>query len=216
MKRCLFVAMILLAGCSNEVSAEERKPVAAHSSYHETEVNWKAPVYWKVSLEDEWNQMTHDVLLNDYGFRKSEGLDKEALEQLARNLAIEIDTPMENPRILPSGEVTPGRERVILSESELLEQLKELEVGTKNMTLPIYVTEPSITEEDLIGIDQRTIGEFKTHFNPGVAGRTQNVKLSAEAISGVVLGPGDTFSFNQTVGERTRERGYQEAKGNCK
>src|SRR5699024_7430780 len=39
----------------------------------------------------------------------------------------------------------------------------------------------------------------------------KNIVLSAEAISGIVLGQGDSFSFNDVVGERTAERGYKEA-----
>jgi vancomycin resistance protein YoaR len=212
MKKSWLVVLLLLAGCSNDVSAEGPKPVAAHSTYFQSELNWKQPVYWKLNLIDEWNDQQHDVVLNDYGYMSSHSLDKEALQQLARELAMQIDKAMENPRILPNGEFAPGKERVVLSEQELVAQLQELEAGTKDLVMPISVTAPSVSEEDLVGIDQRTIGEFKTHFNPAVSGRSQNVKLSAEAISGVVLGPGDSFSFNQTVGERTRERGYQEAK----
>ena len=41
--------------------------------------------------------------------------------------------------------------------------------------------------------------------------RNTNVRLSAEAINGTVVRSGETFSFNQTVGQRTAEKGYQEA-----
>lgn len=38
--------------------------------------------------------------------------------------------------------------------------------------------------------------------------RSQNVALACEAINGMVLQPGDEFSFNGAVGERTEEKGY--------
>lgn len=41
--------------------------------------------------------------------------------------------------------------------------------------------------------------------------RTRNLELACEAIDGTVLMPGDIFSFNETVGERTRAKGYKEA-----
>ncbi|MBR6027757.1 MAG: VanW family protein [Clostridia bacterium] len=41
--------------------------------------------------------------------------------------------------------------------------------------------------------------------------RNTNVRLSAEAIHGTVVQPGETFSFNQTTGQRTAEKGYKEA-----
>ena len=43
------------------------------------------------------------------------------------------------------------------------------------------------------------------------AKRNTNVRLAAKAINGTVLQPGETFSFNKTVGERTEAKGYQEA-----
>ena len=41
--------------------------------------------------------------------------------------------------------------------------------------------------------------------------RNTNIKLSAAAINGVTVLPGETFSFNKTVGERTATKGYKEA-----
>lgn len=39
--------------------------------------------------------------------------------------------------------------------------------------------------------------------------RETNLRLACEAINGVILFPGDTFSYNETLGERTTERGYK-------
>ncbi|MFI3313705.1 MAG: VanW family protein [Eubacteriales bacterium] len=41
--------------------------------------------------------------------------------------------------------------------------------------------------------------------------RTTNLELAAEAINGTILNPGDEFSFNDIVGERTAAKGYQAA-----
>ena len=41
--------------------------------------------------------------------------------------------------------------------------------------------------------------------------RNTNIQLSAEAISGKTVLPGEIFSFNATTGERTAAKGYQEA-----
>ena len=41
--------------------------------------------------------------------------------------------------------------------------------------------------------------------------RNTNVNLSAQAINGVTVNPGETFSFNRTTGQRTAEKGYKEA-----
>ena len=41
--------------------------------------------------------------------------------------------------------------------------------------------------------------------------RNTNIKLSAQAISGVTVQPNEIFSFNGTTGERTAAKGYKEA-----
>ena len=41
--------------------------------------------------------------------------------------------------------------------------------------------------------------------------RTNNLILACRAINGTVLNPGEAFSFNDTVGERTAEKGYASA-----
>lgn len=39
--------------------------------------------------------------------------------------------------------------------------------------------------------------------------RQENLRLACEAVNNLILYPGDTFSFNGTLGERTAEKGYK-------
>lgn len=55
------------------------------------------------------------------------------------------------------------------------------------------------------------IAQYITYFDPGLANRTENIRLAAKAIDGKLLAPGEQFSFNGTVGERTAEAGYKDA-----
>ena len=41
--------------------------------------------------------------------------------------------------------------------------------------------------------------------------RNTNIQLSSQAINGLTVMPGETFSFNQATGERTAAKGYKEA-----
>lgn len=43
------------------------------------------------------------------------------------------------------------------------------------------------------------------------ADRNTNIRLACQAINGMILQPGDEFSFNDVVGERTSARGYRKA-----
>ena len=58
---------------------------------------------------------------------------------------------------------------------------------------------------------RKPVYKYTTYFNPGEVSRTTNLRLAAEALDQVKIIPGQTFSFNKTVGERTEEAGYQEA-----
>lgn len=56
----------------------------------------------------------------------------------------------------------------------------------------------------------QVIGTFTTKLTEN-KNRNKNVTLAAEAIDGLILQPGEEFSFNQTTGNRTSEKGYQPA-----
>ena len=51
-----------------------------------------------------------------------------------------------------------------------------------------------------------------TEYNEKAKNRTTNVQLAAKALDGVVIQPGQVFSFNEAVGKTNRARGYKPAK----
>ncbi len=56
----------------------------------------------------------------------------------------------------------------------------------------------------------RRISSYTTKTTKN-ANRNTNIRLSAEAINGITVQPGETFSFNETTGQRTEEKGYKAA-----
>ena len=54
------------------------------------------------------------------------------------------------------------------------------------------------------------IGEFSTSLSTSGAGKIHNLKLVAQFLNGYILKPGSTFSYNEVVGPRTRERGFKD------
>ena len=86
-----------------------------------------------------------------------------------------------------------------------------LEQGIVNCAITVSptLTFPTVTKEDL----QSTftmISAFTTKTSSD-SNRNNNINLACQTINGTVLLPGDSFSFNGTVGERTYSRGYREA-----
>lgn len=56
----------------------------------------------------------------------------------------------------------------------------------------------------------KTVSTFTTNSTAN-SKRNTNLKLACQAINGKVLQPGEEFSFNNVVGQRTEEKGYQAA-----
>lgn len=67
---------------------------------------------------------------------------------------------------------------------------------------------PFITTEDIANIDS-VLGTYSTYYYPGDRG--DNIWLAANSISHKIVKPSWTFSFNDTVGERTWDAGYKVA-----
>jgi len=67
----------------------------------------------------------------------------------------------------------------------------------------------TVTTDSLKGIDS-LLGHFVTHFNTGEVGRTETVRRAIVLIDGHIVPPGQIFSVNDTVGERTAVRGFGE------
>lgn len=58
---------------------------------------------------------------------------------------------------------------------------------------------------------QVELASYRTSLADRTEAQRHNILQAAKALDGVVIEPGETFSFNKMVGPRTPERGYQEA-----
>ena len=78
--------------------------------------------------------------------------------------------------------------------------------------IPLIITKANKTVQE-IGTEAfpDLLATFSTNYNAGDTNRTTNLKLSAGKINGTVLLPGDEFSYNKVVGERTIAAGYKMA-----
>ena len=78
----------------------------------------------------------------------------------------------------------------------------------ETVEIPLTITEPEETTEGLQAkLFRDLLGEGTSKVS-GSANRKSNVKLSAQACNGVVLMPGEVFSYNNTTGSRTADKGY--------
>lgn len=81
-----------------------------------------------------------------------------------------------------------------------------------SVKLNLKPVRPAETAEQLAGMGiSELVSSYTTKFDGSNKPRSANIKLAAEAIDGTILAPNETFSYNEVVGDRTAERGYQEA-----
>jgi vancomycin resistance protein YoaR len=217
MKNWLIAAGIALGlvGCGGEqangipaIEVEEINEHAAKASeFAEREIK---PDYFVYKLIDS---RTGELLAEYQPVHYSEKtVYEKEIKKLAKRLAKDIDQPMKNAKVDENGRLVPGTKRIVLNEKELVENLKNLEIDNElTVTIPIYEMQPNVTKDDINGIEEAIIGSYTTNFRITDTGRNRNIELSAAAINNVVLGPGDYFSYNEVVGPRTEETGYQPA-----
>ena len=87
-----------------------------------------------------------------------------------------------------------------------------LQTAENTIELPLKTLTPNITT-NMLGIEAfpDLLSEFTTYYSTYERNRSTNIQLSTGSINGLVLMPGDIFSYNGVVGERTSAKGYRTA-----
>ena len=103
-------------------------------------------------------------------------------------------------------EVTPGKPGYEFDVAEATKQMRQQ--GDEDLRIPLTITQPTISDEDVYFQD--VLGHCETPYSNNPK-RIVNLGLACKALDGLVLEPGQEFSYNDTLGERTAEKGYQPA-----
>lgn len=87
-----------------------------------------------------------------------------------------------------------------------------LEQEQEEYKIPLKYTEPEITTSK-IGTEAfpDLLASFSTKYDASNTNRSRNMEIAGQKINGVVLMPGEEFSYNKVVGKRTPEAGFKPA-----
>ena len=109
--------------------------------------------------------------------------------------------------------VIPGSNGTRIDEVQAAARLYQAShTGSRTAELPIVEgAKPERTTEYLEGLNVKHLVSSFTTYHSCCEPRVTNIHLIAEAIDGVLVLPGQTFSINDHVGERTVEKGYVDA-----
>lgn len=93
------------------------------------------------------------------------------------------------------------------STERILEGIRN---GNTSITLVVTETLPEIRTETIENLGLvALIGKGESDFSGSPASRIFNIKLGAEKMNGVLIKPGEEFSFMKTIGEVGAKEGYQ-------
>ncbi len=144
-------------------------------------------------------------------------LDGAALKKL---IAPVID-PLEVDARDATFRIRAGRPTVVPSEQGRSIDRRELrdamlaaltETGTaRTATVALRVSEPELSTEQAAGLGvTELVSEFTTYYPTDFPPRLTNIHRAADLMDRTLVLPGDEFSMNDAVGERTEERGFAE------
>lgn len=153
------------------------------------------------------------------------GYDTNKIKELVQDIANTINRdPQEAKFSFDSNQkrvnaFQPSKDGIVVNQSALTakitDTLSTLESSQEEkfaLDLPVERTSPTVATGDVnnLGIKE-LIGRGTSIFRGSIASRVFNVDLAASRISGTLIPPGDTFSFNNTVGDISEFSGYQKA-----
>lgn len=117
--------------------------------------------------------------------------------------AFDIDAETDRIRVIPS------RSGTVLAVDELLVELERAALGDGTGVFPLLVgAEPEFTTEEASSYTELELLSEATTNHPAGEDRVINIQQMADDVDGSIVQPGDTWSINETVGQRTEAKGY--------
>jgi vancomycin resistance protein YoaR len=149
--------------------------------------------------------------------------ENQNISKLTADIAARLNKePVNSVFVFEEGRVkefTPSEDGVKVDEGLLfqmilgnLRTLEETDTQTSNIIVPVSLTSPSVNTSDVnnLGIKE-LLGRGVSYFAGSIPGRIYNIKLASSKFMGILVKPGDTFSFTRTVGDISAQTGYKQA-----
>ena len=110
--------------------------------------------------------------------------------------------------VIPS---RPGTQVAVRRAASAILAVANADGGSRTAAIGLTKRQADLStrEARALGI-RRRISTFTTDMGPSTSNRIWNVQLLGRLLDGTILKPGQTFSFNKVLGQRTPERGFRE------
>ncbi|MFC4024294.1 VanW family protein [Oceanobacillus longus] len=162
------------------------------------------------------NEITLDTVeIQQYGLDLIDHalIDEYKLINLMDSLDEVIYKEAQDAQFNKDGTIIKEKLGVTLDRREFNRLFRKLYYSDKKGKLKVPKTSvyPKVDQGLLREVSMKELGRYVTFYKQSNSERSHNIALAAEAINNTVVFPGETFSFNGVVGERTTERGYKQA-----
>lgn len=146
-------------------------------------------------------------------------LDKNSTYSYLNKIALEIDQNVQeglfefNPATKRVSAFTPSEEGRKLDLDKTYQMMTEaLGNASRVINLPVTTVKPKIQTSDVnsLGIKE-LLGRGISNFAGSIPNRIYNVNLTAQKINGILIPPGEIFSFNQNMGDISEATGFKQA-----
>lgn len=146
----------------------------------------------------------NEFLVEMQGVQLDATPDEPDLEAIAEEICVE---PVNATVDMQKYEPVPGTYGYGFDMAKARKLVDQADYG-ETVRISMEYIEPEILDSDVFFRD--TLGSCETkHTNN--ENRNTNLRLACAALNGLVLNPGEDFSFNETLGKRTAEKGYKPA-----
>ena len=174
---------------------------------------------YEIKTEDKTWVLTPNEILNIFKPKKTDSrvslvIDDQELKNYLMKIVLQVDRNprgqilnVENNRAVEfvssqNGLKVKVEESFEVLENSLLAKVSPIELVVEKIE--------SLQSENKFGIDD-VIGVGYSKFVGSIAGRVFNIELASSRVNGVMVAPGDIFSFNESIGEISRKTGYTSA-----
>lgn len=177
----------------------------------------------KLSINfNEYKYIVNDETLISFLDPKSEYFEEKIIEEIIL-ISSEINRdPQNSVFVFEEGmvkEFTPSLDGYQVEKEKLktliIGNLKTLEQNEEvliNLDLPVKTTKPKIQNKDVNDLGIETLlGRGSSKFLGSIANRIYNIDLAAKRFKGILVAPGETLSFNKTLGDVSQETGFKQA-----
>ncbi len=158
------------------------------------------------------------LTLLDLSQPEPELVSREKIQAFLTQISKEVNRDVQEPlfkfdgaKVTAFRPATQGHKLNIEKSTDLLvDALKNQKPKTVELAVEIINPQIQTSQANDLGI-QELLGQGVSHFAGSIPNRIYNIGLTASKLNGVLVPPGQIFSFNRTVGDISAATGFKQA-----